>query len=74
MTFTTSPVVSGDEVMCINEQGGVFILDAGGEFKLKRSFESKIQCKATPAFTGDGMMYIRSKKSIYCVAGGVIDG
>lgn len=71
--FTTSPSVSNNEVLCISEEGMVYILDAGAEFTVKRSFESGITSKASPAFTADGMMYLRSKKNIYAIAGEAVD-
>lgn len=67
--FYSSPVVADGKVWLFANDGKVYVFSAGGEFGLVTSFQTGEKTYATPAFT-DGMMIVRSEKSLYCVKNG----
>ena len=46
--------------------GKVYIFSSANDFSIVNSFQTGEKTFATPAFT-DGMMIVRSDKSLYCV-------
>lgn len=63
--FYSSPVVVDGKVYLFSNSGKAYIFSAS-TFDLITSFETGEKTFATPAFT-DGMMIVRTDKSIYCV-------
>ena len=63
--FYSSPVVADGKVYLFSNSGKAYIFSAG-DFSLITSFETGEKTFATPAFT-DGMMVVRTDKSLYCV-------
>ena len=63
--FYSSPVVADGKVYLFSNTGKVYIFSSSN-FNLIRSFETGEKTFATPAFT-DGMMIVRTDKSLYCV-------
>ena len=63
--FYSSPVVVDGKVYLFSNSGRVYIFSASS-FDLITSFETGEKTFATPAFT-DGMMIVRTDKSLYCV-------
>lgn len=63
--FYSSPVVVDGKVYLFSNSGKAYIFSAS-DFSLITSFETGEKTFATPAFT-DGMMVVRTDKSIYCV-------
>lgn len=63
--FYSSPVVVDGKVYLFSNSGKVYIFSASS-FDLITSFETGEKTFATPAFT-DGMMVVRTDKSLYCV-------
>jgi len=63
--FYSSPVVADGKVYLFSNTGKVYIFSSSN-FNLIKSFETGEKTFATPAFT-DGMMIVRTDKSLYCV-------
>ena len=63
--FYSSPVVVDGKVYLFSNSGKVYIFSAS-TFDLITAFETGEKTFATPAFT-DGMMIVRTDKSLYCV-------
>ena len=63
--FYSSPVVVDGKVYLFSNSGKAYIFSAS-TFDLITSFETGEKTFATPAFT-DGMMIVRTDKSLYCV-------
>ena len=63
--FYSSPMVVEGKVYLFSNSGKVYIFSASS-FDLITSFETGEKTFATPAFT-DGMMIVRTDKSLYCV-------
>lgn len=66
--FYSSPVVVDGKVYLFSNSGKVYIFSSS-TFDLITSFETGEKTFATPAFT-DGMMIVRTDKSLYCVKKG----
>jgi outer membrane protein assembly factor BamB len=64
--FYSSPVITEGKLYVFSNEGKMFIYTANNDFKLINSFETGEKTFATPAFT-DGMIVVRTEKSIYCV-------
>lgn len=64
--FYSSPMIADGKVWLFGNDGKVYIFSAGADFNLITSFQTGEKTYATPAFT-DGMMIVRSEKSLYCV-------
>lgn len=64
--FYSSPVVADGKVWLFGNDGKVYIFSSGNDFGIVSSFQTGEKTFATPAFT-DGMMIVRSDKSLYCV-------
>ena len=64
--FYSSPVIADGKMWLFSNSGKCYIFSTGADFELITSFETGEQTFATPAFT-DGMMVVRSEKSLYVV-------
>ncbi len=61
--FTASPVAAAGRIYFTSEQGEVFVVEPGTEFKLLATNTVNEICMATPAISG-GVLLIRGKKRI----------
>ena len=64
--FQASPSLVGDKLYLLSEEGVMFIIEAGREYKEAAKFELGEKCFASPAFA-DGRIYIRGVKNLYCI-------
>jgi outer membrane protein assembly factor BamB len=64
--FQASPSLVGDKLYLLSEEGVMFIVEAGSEFKELARNEIGEKCFASPAFT-DGRIYLRSEKNLFCI-------
>ncbi len=64
--FYSSPVQADGKIYLFSNSGKAYIFSAS-DFSLITSFETGEKTFATPAFT-DGMMVVRTDKSLYCVS------
>jgi len=64
--FQASPSLVGDKLYLLGEEGVMFIVEAGPEYKEAMKFELGEKCFASPAFA-DGRIYIRGEKNLYCI-------
>ncbi|MGB2865193.1 MAG: PQQ-binding-like beta-propeller repeat protein, partial [Sedimentisphaerales bacterium] len=64
--FTASPSLVGKNVYLLDQEGGMFIIELGDEFKELAKYELGEECYASPAFA-DGRIYIRGVKHLYCI-------
>lgn len=64
--FYSSPVIADGKVWLFGNDGKAYIFSSGNDFSIVNSFQTGEKTYATPAFT-DGMMIVRSDKSLYCV-------
>ena len=69
--FYSSPVVADGKVYLFSNSGKAYIFSAS-DFSLITSFETGEKTFATPAFT-DGMMVVRTDKSLYCVGKKIVN-
>jgi outer membrane protein assembly factor BamB len=65
-TFMASPSLVGDKLYILTEEGVMFIIQAGPEYKELAKCELGEKCYATPAFM-DGRIYIRGLENLYCI-------
>ena len=64
--FYSSPVIADGKIYLFSNSGKCYIFSTGKDFNLITSFETGEKTFATPAFT-DGMMVVRTDKSLYVV-------
>lgn len=64
--FFASPSLVGDLVYLLSEEGVMFIIEAGPEYKEVARCELDEECRASPAFA-DGRIYIRGLENLYCI-------
>lgn len=64
--FYSSPVIADGRIYLFSNSGRCYIFSTGRDFSLLASIETGEKTFATPAFT-DGMMVVRSEKSLYVV-------
>ncbi len=64
--FYSSPMVADGKLWLMGNDGMAYIFSTSDDFALVNKFQTGENTFATPAFT-DGMMIIRSDKSMYCV-------
>jgi len=64
--FTASPSLVGKNIYLLDEEGGMFIIELGDEFKQLARYELGEECHASPAFA-DGRIYIRGVDHLYCI-------
>jgi outer membrane protein assembly factor BamB len=65
--FSSSPVGADGKVYCVNEEGTVFVLEAGDEAKVLGENAMGEVILATPA-VADGAIFLRSDQHLYCIA------
>ncbi len=65
-SFQTSPSIVGNKLYLLNEDGVMFIIEIGSEYKELAKCELGEKCSATPAFA-DGRIYIRGMENLYCI-------
>jgi outer membrane protein assembly factor BamB len=64
--FSASPVAAGGKIYLSSEDGDIFVVEAGRQFKLAgRNFMGE-PLMATPAL-GGGMMYVRGERHLFAV-------
>jgi outer membrane protein assembly factor BamB len=64
--FQASPSLVGDKLYLLSEEGTMFIVETGAEYKEAAKIELGEKCFASPAFA-DGRIYIRGKENLYCI-------
>ena len=64
--FMASPILVGDKLYILNEEGVMLIIQAGPEYKELTKCELGEKCYASPAFV-DGRIYIRGLERLYCI-------
>ncbi len=64
--FQASPSLVGNNLYLLSEEGVMFIIEAGSEYKEPTKCELGEKCFASPAFA-DGRIYIRGEKNLYCI-------
>ena len=66
--FLASPSLVNDKLYLLTDEGVMFIIQAGPEYKELKRCELGEKCFASPAFV-DGRIYIRGLKNLYCIVG-----
>ncbi|MDP7638151.1 MAG: PQQ-binding-like beta-propeller repeat protein [Candidatus Hydrogenedentes bacterium] len=64
--FVASPILVGDKIYVLDEDGKMFIVRAGAKYELLGTASLGEEAHATPAFM-DGRIYIRGKENLYCI-------
>lgn len=64
--FLSSPILVGDRLYILDEEGKMLILKASSTFELIATIEFGEEAVATPAFM-DGRIYIRTADHLYCI-------
>jgi outer membrane protein assembly factor BamB len=67
--FTSSPWAYNGKIFCLSEDGDVFVIQAGPEFKLVRKNSLDEMCMATPAIAR-GSLIIRTASKLYRITRG----
>ena len=65
--FTSSPICSGGKVYCLDQDGQMFVIEAGPEYKLVAENKLDGMYWSSPAVV-DGTLLIRSVDELHCVA------
>jgi outer membrane protein assembly factor BamB len=65
-SFVASPVASDGKIYIVDEEGTVFILQDGTEFKILAEIPLKDNCLTAPSIT-DGMIFFRTQKWLFAV-------
>jgi outer membrane protein assembly factor BamB len=65
-SFVTSPVASDGRIFIVDEEGTVYILKDGPEFRLISEIPLGSNCLTAPSIT-DGMIYFRTQKFLIAV-------
>jgi outer membrane protein assembly factor BamB len=63
---SASVIASGDRVYCINEDGEVYVIEAGGQFAEKAVNKMGETVMATPAASGD-TLFIRGAQHLFAI-------
>ena len=66
-TFSASPVSADGRLYLTDEDGKVFVLQSGNEFKLLATNEMNETCMATPAIV-NGDLLVRTQRHLYCLS------
>ena len=66
--FSGSPVLVGDRIYCIDEDGVVWVFAAALEYKLLAKNDLGEECRSTPAVAND-RLYLRTNSHLICVGG-----
>lgn len=64
--FTASPVLAGDKIYWTSEEGDVYVVEAGAEFRLVSINALGEICMATPAVS-DGRLYFRTQRHVIAI-------
>ena len=65
--FTASPVAADGKIYFASEEGDIYVVQAGPEFKLLAQNPMAEICMATPALS-EGVLFIRTQKHLVAVA------
>ena len=65
-SFISSPVASDGKIYIVDEEGTVYVIDAGDTFKLHAEIPMNDICMSVPALT-DGMIIFRTQKYLIAV-------
>jgi outer membrane protein assembly factor BamB len=65
--FTASLVAGDGKIYATSEQGRIYVVAAGDQFKLLAANRLDERCLATPAIAG-GELFVRTQSRLYCVA------
>ncbi|TWU54531.1 Choline-sulfatase [Rubripirellula tenax] len=65
-SITASLVAADDKVYCPSEDGKVYVVQAGPEFKILAKNEMNHPCFATPAISG-GVLYVRTTETLVAI-------
>jgi outer membrane protein assembly factor BamB len=65
--FTASPVSCGDKLYFTSEDGDIYVIQAGPEFKQLAKNTVGDVCMATPAIS-DGTLFVRTQKGLIAIA------
>jgi outer membrane protein assembly factor BamB len=64
--FQASPSIVDNKLYLLSEEGIMFIIEIGPEYKELSRSELSEKCNASPAFA-DGRIYIRGLENLYCI-------
>ena len=64
--FSGSPIIAGDKVYCLDEEGVLHCLSASAEYKALGKTDFGEPTRATPAVAG-GKMYVRTESQLFCL-------
>jgi outer membrane protein assembly factor BamB len=64
--FSASPVLTDDRIVLSSEDGDMFVVSAGQEFKILATNSMGEPLMATPAIAG-GMMYVRGQQHLFAI-------
>jgi outer membrane protein assembly factor BamB len=64
-SFSASPVLAGERIYAVSEEGEVFVFAAAPQFQLLGRGSVSEQVFATPAIA-DGRIFIRGRKHLFC--------
>lgn len=64
--FTSSPWAYNGKIFCMSEDGDIFVIEAGREFKQVGKNSLEELCMASPAITEKSLL-IRTASKIYCI-------
>ncbi len=64
--FSASPVAAGGKIYLSSEDGDIFVLQAGRQFKVLGRHAMGEPLMATPAISG-GVMYVRGQKHLFAI-------
>ncbi len=65
-SFTASPVIADDHLFAVNDEGKVYTILCGKEFKVIAENELNAICMVTPAIS-DGIVFFRTQEGIVAV-------
>jgi outer membrane protein assembly factor BamB len=66
-SFTASLVAGDGKIYATSEQGRVYVIALGDQFKLLATNRLDERCLATPAVAG-GELFVRTQSRLYCIA------
>jgi outer membrane protein assembly factor BamB len=64
--FSASPVAADDKLYFTGEKGGIYVVQAGAEFKILAVNQMGQTCMATPAVS-EGVLYFRTRSKVIAV-------
>lgn len=66
--FQATPLLAGDRLYLFSQPGGVFVVQAGREFRQLAAFEMGEEIYASPAVAG-GRLFVRTKSALFAIGG-----